>query len=170
MKRGYLSLWAADLGVAALLSAGQPAMLLVEGPHPAVRAYLQCARGVLHWGPTPARLVGSTLIAEDGEKTLPEGLREVADAFPAVVAPGGTYNGRDSTDFAALAGALAAAGHGGAAADLRALCATAFAHAGGRVPEASDGSGWVGYASPEPELVCPSPGAGKPVARRRWGR
>lgn len=88
-------MWAEDLDVAALLAAGQPAMLLVEGPRCAVRAYLDRATKIMHWGPTPARLVGSASMTLGSGSALPKGWAEVADKYPHVVSRGGTYNGRD---------------------------------------------------------------------------
>lgn len=153
MKLSYLRLWAEDLGIAAVLAAGQPGMLLAEGPRGAIQAYLHRATKILHWGPTPARLVASAVVEEGGGAALRPGLVEASEDFPAVVTAGGTYNGRDSIDFAGLAHALARAGHVGAASELRALLPSAFAHARGRVKESADG--WLGYASsaPEPALA-----------------
>eukprot|EP00928_Gymnodinium_smaydae_P073162 TRINITY_DN56406_c0_g1_i1.p1 TRINITY_DN56406_c0_g1~~TRINITY_DN56406_c0_g1_i1.p1 ORF type:complete len:468 (+),score=24.94 TRINITY_DN56406_c0_g1_i1:45-1406(+) len=157
MKRGYMELWAGDLGVSAVLSSGQPAMLLAEGPRNAVQAFIQRATKCPHWGPTPARLVGSAPIAET-DTCLPLGLREVAEVFPAAVVRKGTYNGRDCVKFDTLADLLEGAKHVAAANELRALLSTAFAHKEGRVEEASDGSGWVGYACPELTLAELGPG------------
>lgn len=172
MKREYMRLWAEDLGVGALLAAGQPAMLLAEGPAGAVKAFIDRATKMLHWGPTPCRLVGSSSVADGSGEPLAVGLVEVAEAFPRAVAPGGTYNGRDSVDFGALADALEEARHTDAARQLRSLQGAAFAHVNGRVQESDDGTGWVGYASPELELAHPLVAASEPKApaRRRWNR
>merc|ERR1711974_558418 len=87
----------------------------------------------------------------------------------AAVTPGGTYNGRDCVDFAAVAGCLAREGHVAAARELDMLVSTAFAHVEGRVKEAEDGSGWVGYSSPEP-LLAEAAQDVRTSARRRYGR
>jgi len=152
MKQCYLRMWAEDLDVAALLAAGQPAMLLVEGPRCAVRVYLDRATKIMHWGPTPARLVASAPLYKCDDKPLCIGLTDVAEAFPNVVAPNGTYNERDCIDYVALADCLGKSGHCGAARALSSLVAFEFAHVRGRVKEAGKRGGWIGYSSPEPEL------------------
>merc|ERR1719247_1090598 len=169
MKRGYMRIWAEDLGVGALVSAGQPAILLAEGRHNDVRAYIDRVTKMIHWGPTPARMVSSSCVADGDGEPLPIGLMQVSEKFPIAVSPGGTYNGRDCIDFSMLAGCLGKAGHAAAARELEALVSTAFAHVEGRVKEADDGSGWVGYASPEPQLARPALDA-KASTRRRYGR
>ncbi|OLP96323.1 hypothetical protein AK812_SmicGene21460 [Symbiodinium microadriaticum] len=55
MKRSYMRMWAEDLGVAALLAVGQPGMLLAVGPEGPLKAFLDRAMKMVHWGPTPAR-------------------------------------------------------------------------------------------------------------------
>merc|ERR1740129_484215 len=155
MKRGYMRLWAEDLGIAALVSVGQPAMLLAEGRVPPLHAFIERCTKVPHWGPTPACLVGSAQMVEPFpacERRLPLGLREVAEAFPRAVTRNGTYNGRDCVHFDVLADCLEKAGHLSAATELRGLLWTAFAHEGGRVEEALDGSGWIGYSRSFPTL------------------
>lgn len=152
MKQSYMRMWAEDLGVAALLAAGQPAMLLVEGPRSSVSAFVDRATKVMHWGPTPARLVYSMPVYKGPDKSLHLGLTDVKDMFPNVIAPNGTYNGRDSVDYSGLACSLREAGHVGAAEALKSLSGNAFAHVKGRVRENPNGGGWIGYCSPEPEL------------------
>jgi len=159
-KRCYMGIWAQDLGLGALLAPGQPGLLLVEGLRGVVSAYIHLVTSVLHWGPTPARLVGSTPVAKGDGHSLPRGLKEVSDRFPSVVTPQGTYNQRDCTDFIMLAGSLTAAGHTAAGREMRLLVdsagpASPFAHTKGRVKEGSDG--WVGYSSPAPTLCEAAP-------------
>merc|ERR1712159_468529 len=102
-----------------------------------MRAYVDRATQMCHWGPTPARLVASSLILEDAnDRPLAEGVHELTDTFPTAVRPGGTYNGRDCTDYAHLADCLRKAGHLAAARELQALLGSAFAHVEGRVKEA----------------------------------
>lgn len=197
MKRGYMRMWAHDLGVSALLAGGQPAMVMAEGPRDGLRAFIDRSTKACHWGPTPARLVGSFPVNPAVGARMPVGLQAAAEAFPGTVAHQGTYNGRDCVDFAALAAALQSEGYEPASRELRSLSGTggAFAHTAGRVEEALDGSGWVGYRTPEPPLCnagyfAPPPrqlgpgadgqespdGAGAPVPpqpnrpARRWGR
>eukprot|EP00927_Polykrikos_kofoidii_P050859 TRINITY_DN44708_c0_g1_i1.p1 TRINITY_DN44708_c0_g1~~TRINITY_DN44708_c0_g1_i1.p1 ORF type:complete len:447 (+),score=53.80 TRINITY_DN44708_c0_g1_i1:57-1397(+) len=170
-KRRYLRLWAEDLGIAALLAGGQPAMLLAEGPVGALRAYLSRAMKVLHWGPTPSRLVASTPMQdlEINGAALPTGLQDASELFPSTVDLEGTYNGRQSVDFVALARHLLSAGHTAAAKELRSLLDSAFAHIDGRVQEAHDGSGWIGYSVPEPALATPDmPVASAKTKPARW--
>jgi len=168
MKRGYMRLWADDLGLGALLAVGQPAMLLAEGPADAVCAFVDRVTKLIHWGPTPARLVGSTAVGDDDGSRLPSGLREVLDVYAGCVSPNGTYNGRHSTNYIALAAALGKAGHTAAAQELRDLAASAFAHVDGRVAEAADGTGWVGYSAPECQLARPQSESRVPEPRRRY--
>merc|ERR1712087_221376 len=106
-------------------------MLLAEGPRCAVQAFIDRAMKCPHWGPTPARLVGSAVIAED-DLLLTSGLREVSQAFPSAVSRNGSYNGRDCIDFALLAGLLRKAGHIAASKELEGLVNTAYAHVDGR--------------------------------------
>ncbi|CAE8599874.1 unnamed protein product [Polarella glacialis] len=156
MKRTYMRMWAEDLGVAALLAVGQPGMLLAEGPESSLRAFLERAMKTVHWGPTPARLVfsspASSIPAAPRAKSLrsssvlaANGLDEVSDVFPGCIAPGAAYNGRDSINYMKLAQELASIGLVAASEELQGLARSAFAHSDGRVQEASDGSGWVGY-------------------------
>ncbi|CAJ1430751.1 unnamed protein product [Effrenium voratum] len=187
MKRSYMNLWALELGVTALLSAGQPAMLLAIGPEGQLKAFLDRAMKVVHWGPTPSRLVASSSVkpgemesAPAGAPLTQPGVLEVAEVFPRSVRPGAGYNGRDCVDFPRLAEELGRF-HGEAARELQMLAKSAFAHQDGRVEEALDG-GWVGYAEAEaqlapggvlmqlkgPEATAPGPAEAKPT--RRWGR
>eukprot|EP00931_Biecheleriopsis_adriatica_P123391 TRINITY_DN98426_c0_g1_i1.p1 TRINITY_DN98426_c0_g1~~TRINITY_DN98426_c0_g1_i1.p1 ORF type:complete len:466 (+),score=79.54 TRINITY_DN98426_c0_g1_i1:74-1399(+) len=167
-KRGYMRLWAEDLGLGALLAVGQPAMLLAEGPADSMRSYIERVTKLVHWGPTPARLVGSTALGESDGTPLPLGLKEVMEVFPGAVIPNGTYNGRHSTNYAALAAALGKAGHTTAGKELMELSSSAFAHVDGRVVEAADGSGWIGYATPECELAQPQGLSKSAEVKRRY--
>jgi len=155
MKRAYMRMWAEDLEVGALLAAGQPAMLLVEGPVSNVRALISRVTKAIHWGPTPARIVGSQACSSDDGRSLQVGLVEAGEAFPEAVARNGTYNGRDSVDYALLGRKLTEAGYSGAGRELLKLSSDAFAHVNGRVQDAEDGTGWVGYRLPEPKLAEP---------------
>ncbi|CAJ1391877.1 unnamed protein product [Effrenium voratum] len=73
MKRSYMNLWALELGVTALLSAGQPAMLLAIGPEGQLKAFLDRAMKVVHWGPTPSRLVASSSVKPGEMESAPAG-------------------------------------------------------------------------------------------------
>ena len=166
MKRGYLRLWADDLEIRALLAVGQPGMLLAEGPLSKLQAFLDRAMKMLHWGPTPCRIVAS---CKATGLLLSPGLAEVSDVFPHAVKAGGAYNHRDSIDFQRLAQALVQAGHTDSGSLLQSLASSAFAHTDGRVQEASDGSGWVGYAEPAQDLdVFKQPCAVQTKANRKW--
>ncbi|CAJ1339162.1 unnamed protein product [Effrenium voratum] len=191
-SRSYMNLWALELGVTALLSAGQPAMLLAIGPEGQLKAFLDRAMKVVHWGPTPSRLVASSSVkpgemesAPAGAPLTQPGVLEVAEVFPRSVRPGAGYNGRDCVDFPRLAEELGRF-HGEAARELQMLAKSAFAHQDGRVEEALDG-GWVGYAEAEaqlapggvlmqlkgPEATAPGPAeaaASEAKPTRRWGR
>lgn len=166
MKRSYMRMWADDLGVSALLAAGQPAMLLAEGPFAHVKAYIERATKVCHWGPTPAKLVAATSLdpqTQRRERPLPKGLVEVVERFPQCVVVSGTYNERDCVNYSTLADELRLLGHEGAAAELKGLLSCAFAHRDGRVEESLDGSGWVGYRQPDAHLTPPTTSV-RPVA------
>lgn len=172
MKRAYMRLWAEDLAVGSILAVGQPAMLLVEGDADGVRAFVDRVTKLVHWGPTPSMLVASSVVGDADGVPLQVGTKEVLDLFPETVTPNGTYNGRHSTDYNALATALLKAGHTGAAEELRVLSSSAFAHRDGRVAEAEDGTGWVGYAMPPAELAQPraAESVKEAAPKRRWGK
>eukprot|EP01062_Namystynia_karyoxenos_P032524 TRINITY_DN23990_c0_g1_i1.p1 TRINITY_DN23990_c0_g1~~TRINITY_DN23990_c0_g1_i1.p1 ORF type:complete len:411 (+),score=62.37 TRINITY_DN23990_c0_g1_i1:71-1303(+) len=160
LKRAYAAKWAAELGVSGLLCAAQPALAVVEGEQGAVECWAERFTTVLHWGPTPCKQLLSTLGASGGsDLPLSGGLLEVGERYPECVATGGCYNGRDTVDYAQLEAALRQDGCLSAAADLCRLL-PCMAHDGGRVEEAPDGSGWVGYSA---DLVLPA-GAVPPPA------
>eukprot|EP01065_Artemidia_motanka_P020293 TRINITY_DN24310_c0_g1_i1.p1 TRINITY_DN24310_c0_g1~~TRINITY_DN24310_c0_g1_i1.p1 ORF type:complete len:357 (+),score=124.60 TRINITY_DN24310_c0_g1_i1:59-1129(+) len=151
LKRLYARLWAEQLKVGGLVCVGQPALVMVEGPAAAVGVWHECFTTVLHWGPTPCHtLLDQPLQADDPVGSC---LVELRQLYPRCVSVGGAYNGRDAVDFDRLERALAETGRVSAAQQLRRLLPCVEHDGAGRVREAADGSGWVGYTT---DLVVPA--------------